>query len=78
MVQGFASTVCDANKQVKSIISGFETFIEKIKKISTNRKDQAQKIIESYGSTGRTNILFTILDGKHIVENQLLKLFHLN
>lgn len=73
MIRGFASSICDASKQVYQIVDGITEFTERL--MSLPRKNAAEKILSSYGSSGRSNIAFTILDRKPINENQLKKLY---
>ena len=72
MVRGFASLVCDAYKQVKEIQSGMERFVTGLGALP--RRDAAGKIIASYGSTGRAAMCFTLLDGKPLSDEQIVKL----
>jgi hypothetical protein len=73
MVRGYASSICDASKQVGQIVKGIEDFIKPLKPLP--RKDAANLILSSYGSTGRSNMAFTILDGKLLSTDQTKKLY---
>jgi hypothetical protein len=71
--QGDISLICDASKEVDKIISHMKGFVEPLKSIS--RKDAATKIMSSYGSTGRSAIVFNFLDNKEPDDKHLKKLF---
>lgn len=73
MVRRFASAVCDAFKQVKQILDGFDRFVVGVK-ILPNRKAQAEKIIGSYGETNRAGFVFKLLDGKGLDKKDIKKL----
>lgn len=73
MVRGYASSICDASKKVSQIIGGIVRFVEPLKLLP--RKNSAEAILSSYGSSGRSNIAFTILDGKPVDENQTKKVY---
>lgn len=80
--RGDASRICDAWKGVQQIVSGMETFIRntllpigdpKDKKI---RGQQAQKVIEAYGTTNRAKFVFKMLDSKNLDPDDLKKLLY--
>lgn len=73
MVRGYASSICDASKQVQQIIDGITKFVEPLK--SQSRREAAQIILSSYGTTGRSNMAFTLLDSKPLSTDQLKKLY---
>jgi len=74
MVRGFASNVCDAQKQVLQIVKGMNGFVIPLKSLS--RKEAALEITASYGKdTGRTSMCFMILDNKELTNDQIKKLF---
>ena len=73
MVRGYASSICDASKQVGQIVEGITSFVNPLK--SLPRKDAAIAIISSYGTTGRSNMAFTMLDGKSLSADQVKKLY---
>jgi hypothetical protein len=52
-------------------------FVRTIQKYPT-RKDQAQQITSSYGSgqNNKASFVFTLLDGKELSNDQLIKLMH--
>ena len=73
------SKMVDCGKKVKKIIKGMDNFIHTIKGYET-RKEQAQQIMASYGGekNNRSSMLFTLLDGKKLSNDQLIKLMHQN
>ena len=73
MVRGYASSICDASKEVSQIILGIKTFVEPLKLLP--RKDAAKSILSSYGNSGRSNMAFTMLDGKELSADQIKKIF---
>ena len=73
MVQGYASLICDAAKQVKQIVDGITNFVSPLK--VKPRKDAAHAILSSYGETGRSAMAFTLLDCKPLSVDQTKKLF---
>lgn len=75
MVRGFASNICDANKQVQQIISGINTFVEDTLKPLHSRREQAEKVLSAYSTTNRASMVFTRLDGKTLSDDQVKKLF---
>jgi hypothetical protein len=75
MVRGFISTIVDASKMVNQIILGMTAFVDKVVRHLPTRRDQAQKILASYGNSGRSNMVFTILDNKPLSDDQVKKLF---
>ena len=75
MVRGYASQICDASKEVNKIVDGFKSFIDTQLKQLPNRKEQAQKVLSSFGQTNRASFVFAMLDGKQLSDEQLKKLF---
>lgn len=73
MVRGYASSICDASKQVDQIVKGITSFVNPLK--SLPRKDAAQAILSSYGTSGRSNMAFTLLDNKPLSTDQQKKLY---
>ena len=67
------SRVCDARKEVLRILDGMKSYIDKLSGMT--RKEQAAKILSSYGSTNRSGMVFTLLDGKTLNNEQLKKLY---
>lgn len=75
MVRGFASSICDAHKDVQKIVAGMQKFVdEKLKPLPT-RRDQAQLVLSSYAASNRSAMVFSLLDGKTLTNDQLKKLF---
>lgn len=71
----FASTVCDANRQVNAILAGMQTFVDtKLKPLPT-RKEQAMLVMSSYGKTNRSGYVFSLLDGKTLDKEAITKLY---
>jgi RNA ligase len=73
MVRGYASSICDAAKDVQRIVEGITAFVAPYK--DKPRKDGALAITASYGDTGRSNMAFTLLSNKPLNDEQLKKLF---
>ena len=76
MVQGFASDICTAWKEVKNIENHMLFFIENIKSLPT-RKEQALTIFKSYGKeTNRSSFLFKLLNGESLNQEDYKKLLY--
>lgn len=75
MVTGHMSNICDASKDVMKIITGMQGFVDKSLKPLPTRKDQALKVLASYGDTGRNSMVFTLLDNKPLNPDQTKKLY---
>jgi hypothetical protein len=75
MVRGYVSEILDASKEVEKIVDGFHNFIYTHLVQLKNRKLQAEKVIQSYSTTNRSSMLFTLLDKKPLSREQLEKLF---
>ena len=76
MVQGHISNIVDAYKDVQKITVGMTDFVNNTLKLLPNRKEQAQKLLSSYGTgSNRSVMVFAILDGKPLTKNQEIKLF---
>lgn len=75
MVIGHISNISDAAKEVNNIVNGFKTFVNNTLKALPTRKDQAQKTIASYAVTNRSQMIFSLLDGKELTNEQMTKLF---
>lgn len=73
--KGFISKIADGYKEVLKIIKGMEDFVDKLKSLP-NRKEQALKIISSYGgeANNRCGMVFTILDGKSLKPDDMKRL----
>lgn len=77
MVRGFASSICDASKEVQKIIDGMVRFVkEELSKYPT-RKLQAVVTFQSYGkNSNRASFVFKLLDGKLLGPDDQKKLFY--
>lgn len=75
-VVGDVSNCVDAWKEVQQIVAGMTAFVNNTLKPLPNRKEQAMKVLSSYSTTNRASMVFTILDGKELDQNQILKLFY--
>jgi len=75
MVRGFISIICDAQKEVQKILIGFGVFVEQVLKPLPTRRDQAEKVLAAYSTTNRSAMIFTLLDGKQLSDDQTKKLF---
>lgn len=71
-VRGFVSQICDAHKEVLTIVDGFAKFISEHKSLA--RKDFAQKVLANYGATNRAAFLFTLLDKGKLEKDNIKKL----
>ena len=73
--RGDISKLCDLDKHVKNVVQGMEKFVDKVKTLPT-RKDQALYIQQAYGDSGRTGMVFSLLDDKPLDKVALKKLFY--
>jgi hypothetical protein len=71
-VRGFISRICDAHKEVLTIVQGFSRFI--MKNEGKSRKDFAIETISSYGNTNRASFIFTLKDGGRLDKDDIKKL----
>lgn len=76
MVIGHMSNICDAWKGVQQIVAGMQKFVDETLKPMATRRDQALKVLSSYGQTNRANFVFSLLDGKILSNEQLTKLLY--
>ena len=74
MARGHASNICDAMKEVEKIMDALFEYASKCKALP--RKDAAIKILQAYGSTGRSSIIFKILDGKVVGSDDWKKILY--
>ena len=74
MARGHVSRICDAMKEVRLILTALINCATECKALS--RKDAAVKIIQAYGSTGRSPIVFKQLDGKPLMADDYKKLLY--
>lgn len=72
--QGFISRICDGYKQVQQIVSGMQRFVDETLCPLPNRREQAEKVLSSYGPTNRSQFVFALLDRKPLTDDQLKKL----
>lgn len=70
------STICDSWKEVQQIVEGMKSFVNNMLLPLPARKDQALKVIESYGKTNRASFVFKILDQKPLDSDDLKKLLY--
>jgi hypothetical protein len=75
-VQGDVSRICDAWKDVEKIVGGIDTFVENTLRPLPTRRDQAQKVLSSYGQTNRASFVFKRLDNKPLADDDLKKLLY--
>lgn len=70
------SSICDARKETELIITGMRAFLQKLDNPSLypTRKHKAEAIIGAYGKTSRADILFNLLDGKELSQDNYKKL----
>jgi len=72
LCRGDISKICQAWKEVQTIIEYMKSFVQPLKSIQ--RKIAAEKIAQAYGQTNRAGMLFKLLDGKSLSEDDLKKL----
>jgi hypothetical protein len=70
------SRICDGAVGVNAIISGMKLFVNETLKQLPTRKDQAIKVIQSYGNTNRASFVFKLLDGKNLETEDRKKLLY--
>ncbi len=75
-VRGDVSRICDAYKNVEEILAGMTKFVNETLKPLPTRKDQAIKVIQSYGQTNRASFVFKLLDGKMLDAEDRKKLLY--
>jgi len=75
-IRGEASRICDGSKDVQKIIEGMKVFVKDTLLPMPTRKDQAQKVIASYGNTNRASFIFKLLDGKELGSEDRKKLLY--
>jgi hypothetical protein len=74
MAIGHISRICDAMKEVHTIMNALISFGDKCNTVT--RKEAAFKILQAYGSTGRSAIVFKVLDGKVITADDYKKILY--
>jgi hypothetical protein len=70
------SRICDATVGVNAIISGMKLFVNETLKPLPNRREQALKVLSSYGQTNRASFVFKLLDGKTLGADDRKKLLY--
>jgi|FAXJ01.1.fsa_nt_gi hypothetical protein len=75
MVRGYASSICDAAKDVQRIVEGIDEFVEGTLRPLPTRRAQAEKVLASYGQTNRSAFVFARLDNKVLNDDQMKKLY---
>ena len=76
MVIGDISRIVDAWEEVQKILHGFDIFIHDVLSPLSTRKEQAFKIISSYGNSGRSSMIFKILDSRPLTDEDFKKLLY--
>lgn len=71
---GDISRICDAWREVEKIVAGMRVFVEFDLRPLSTRKEQALKIMQSYGNTNRSQLLFKLLDSKKLDNDDRKKL----
>jgi len=74
-IQGDMSRICDGSKEVAKIVDGMIRFVDGVRSMPL-RRDQAQKILSSYGETNRGSFCFKLLDNKPLADDDLKKLLY--
>ena len=73
-IKSTISRIVDGKKEVNKIVDGMNSFVNNRLRSLTSRKEQAQLVISSYGDSGRSSMIFKILDGKSLDKNDYKKL----
>jgi len=74
MATGHASRICDAMKEVHKIMNALFEFASE--RMNIARNIAAKEILQAYGSTGRSAIIFKMLDRKTIGTDDYKKLLY--
>ena len=74
MATGHASRICDAMKEVHKIMTALFEFASE--RMNIARNIAAKEILQAYGSTGRSAIIFKMLDRKTISTDDYKKLLY--
>lgn len=69
--------ICTAGEKVKMLIENMKEFLSSIRGFQ-NRKQQAEHIIDTYGSANRASFVFHMLNGKELTKEHIIKLLHQN
>jgi len=75
-VLGEASRICDGAKEVQKVVDGMTAFVKNSLRSLPSRKEQAIKVIDSYGITNRASFVFKLLDGKELGSEDRKKLLY--
>lgn len=73
--QGNISRIIDAKKDVDKILDGMKAFVNGLSYLP-NRKEQAARVISSYGTTNRASFVFKLLDNKPLTGEDIKKLLY--
>lgn len=76
MARPMVSKICDAWKEVGKIIHGMNNFLTPIMINNVSRKDAAALILQAYGPTNRSAMVFALLDRKPLSDDQKKKLLY--
>ena len=74
MATGHASRICDAMKEVHKIMNALFEFASE--RMNIPRNIAAKEVLQAYGSTGRSSIIFKMLDRKVIGSDDYKKLLY--
>ena len=74
MATGHASRICDAMKEVHKIMTALFEFASE--RMNIARNIAAKEVLQAYGSTGRSAIIFKMLDRKSIGSDEYKKLLY--
>ena len=74
MATGHASRICDAMKEVHKIMNALFEFASA--RMNIPRNIAAKEVLQAYGSTGRSAIIFKMLDRKTIGADEYKKLLY--
>jgi predicted RNA-binding protein len=74
MATGHASRICDAMKEVHKIMNALFEFASA--RMNIPRNIAAKEVLQAYGSTGRSSIIFKMLDRKVIGSDDYKKLLY--
>jgi hypothetical protein len=72
--RGMISNICDAKKEVDKIVWGMNLFVNTRLLSLPNRKQQAELVLSSYGTTNRAAFVFKILDNRPLGKEEYKKL----
>ena len=73
-IKGTISRIADGKKEVNKIVEGMNSFVNNRLCSLPTRKEQAQLVISSYGDSGRSSMIFKMLDGKSLGKEEYKKL----